>query len=509
MIKSYNDHMQEISSAELFEGFLGHGLFAEKIPQFLTSKPFYDFCIAQTNETLFEKKEKRFIHYESMRNINIPRILSIPDPIAYRNQCKVLAEHWPTLQEYFRAKTASHTHKYSRIHIRKISHNDGFDFEKHLFEMNHKDFYQDDYPEPHLMIGKNFIVKADISNCFPSIYTHSIAWALVGKVYSKTHRSNSEWFNQIDLMTRNLKDAETHGILIGSHSSNLISEIILVAVDHEMHHKGYEYIRNIDDYTYFAKTHENAETFLVELAAELKKFGLSLNHKKTEIAKLPLASTEHWIRKLNTYTFVDESRPLKLNEIRAYLDIALDLMQRNKDNAAILNYVIKVLSAKELTERAKDYYVKTIHHLVLLYPYLIFLIEERLFDTFGIDPVYIKKIAQDIYAVGKEKQLFEAMSYAVYFGLKYDFSLGNELVEDAENYHDCIFRLLAYLHDKKFHTTTLNTRRYKSLAEILSAHEMDEFWVFCYEVLPKSKLTSYWKKMKESSLTFIRDGFGG
>jgi hypothetical protein len=501
--------MQEISHTELFEGFLGHGLFAEKIPQFLTSKPFYDFCMIQPTEILFEKKEKRFIHYESMRNINVPRILSIPDPIAYRNQCKVLAEHWPAIQDYFRNKTSSHTHKYSRIHIRKISHNDGFDFEKHLFEMNHKDFYQDDYPEPHLMIGKNFIVKADISNCFPSIYTHSIAWALVGKVYSKTHRSNSEWFNQIDLMTRNLKDAETHGILIGSHSSNLISEIILVAVDHEMHHKGYEYIRNIDDYTYFAKTHENAETFLVELAAQLKKFGLSLNHKKTEISKLPLASTEHWIRKLNTYTFVDESRPLKLNEIRAYLDIALDLMQRNKDNAAILNYVIKVLSAKELTERAKDYYVKTIHHLVLLYPYLIFLIEEKLFDTFGIDPVYIKKIAQDIYAVGKEKLLFEAMSYAIYFGLKYDFSLGNELIEDAENYHDCIFRLLAYLHDKKFHASTINKRRYTTLAKDLYTLEMDEFWLFCYEVLPKSILASYWKKMKESSLTFIRDGFGG
>lgn len=507
MIKSYNDHMQEISSAELFEGFLGHGLFAEKIPQFLTSKPFYGFCMIQPTEILFEKKEKRFIHYESMRNINVPRILSIPDPIAYRNQCKVLSENWLAIQDYFRDKTASHTHKYSRIHIRKISHNDGFDFEKHLFEMNHKDFYQDDYPEPHLMIGKNFIVKADISNCFPSIYTHSIPWALVTKNYAKTHRHDSEWFNQIDIKTRNIKDAETHGILIGSHSSNLISEIVLVAVDHEMHHKGYEYIRNIDDYTYYAKTHEIAENFLVDLSAELKKFGLLLNHKKTEIAKLPLASTEQWIRKLNTYTFIDESRPLKLNEIRAYLDIALDLMQKNKDNAAILNYVIKVLSTKELTSNAKDYYIKTIHHLVLLYPYLVFLIEERLFDIFDIDPGYIQKISQDIYTLGKEKLLYEAMSYAVYFGLKYNFSLGNELIEDAENHHDCIFRLLAYLHDKKFHSSAINKRRYKTLANDLYTHEMDEFWLFCYEVLPKTILASYWKKMKEVNLSFVKDGF--
>lgn len=183
-------------------------------------------------------------------------------------------------------------------------------------------------------------------------------------------------------------------------------------------------------------------------------------------------------------------------------------MQRNKDNAAILNYVIKVLSAKELTERAKDYYVKTIHHLVLLYPYLIFLIEERLFDKFDISPTYIKKIAQDIYATGKEKLLFEAMSYAIYFGLKYDFSLGNELIEDAENYHDCIFKLLAYLHDKKFHSSVANKRRYTTLAKDLYPLDMDEFWLFCYEVLPKSILTNYWKKMKEANLSFIKDGFG-
>ena len=46
--------------------------------------------------------------------------------------------------------------------------------------MNYSNWKTDGTPEPDLLIGKKYIVKADISTCFPSIYTHSIPWALVG-----------------------------------------------------------------------------------------------------------------------------------------------------------------------------------------------------------------------------------------------------------------------------------------------------------------------------------------
>lgn len=36
--------MNEISRDELFEGLLGYGLFAEKLPPIFTSKSFYDYC---------------------------------------------------------------------------------------------------------------------------------------------------------------------------------------------------------------------------------------------------------------------------------------------------------------------------------------------------------------------------------------------------------------------------------------------------------------------------------
>ena len=101
--------------------------------------------------------------------------------------------------------------------------------------MNYSDFKNDGTPEPNLLIGSKYLVNADISTCFSSIYTHSIPWALVGKETSKENKGNrQEWYNDLDFYVRNTKNGETHGLLIGSHTSNLLSEIILTSIDHEL-----------------------------------------------------------------------------------------------------------------------------------------------------------------------------------------------------------------------------------------------------------------------------------
>lgn len=166
--KSYIQNLEEISKEELLEGLIGYGLFADKLPPFLTSKKFYDFCILQ-KESFFEKKAKRYTQYESMRNINIPRVLAIPNPIAYRNLCNILSENWSDILEHFRVKTANHKYKVSRIHVRKINNsskiyrtcyaslNEYADSKvNYWFDMKHKNFCVDDYPELDLLINNNF-----------------------------------------------------------------------------------------------------------------------------------------------------------------------------------------------------------------------------------------------------------------------------------------------------------------------------------------------------------------
>ncbi|GAA8743155.1 hypothetical protein oki421_04250 [Helicobacter pylori] len=151
-------------------------------------------------------------------------------------------DNWDKLKEYFKEKTDGNTHKISRIHIQKIPKNkkifqndyskDRVAMRKSIFDMGHKDIFCEGKLERSIRIGARYKLKADISTCFPSIYTHSIPWAIRGKEIAK--KDKNHWSDEIDTQTRNMNHKETTGILIGPHNSNLISEIILVAVDGDL-----------------------------------------------------------------------------------------------------------------------------------------------------------------------------------------------------------------------------------------------------------------------------------
>ena len=504
-MRKYIEYNNEISDSDLYEGLVGYGLFAEKIPKFLTSVDF----LAYTHTLTFpiNDKPKDFIRYSSMRNINIPRPMAIPEPFAYANQAKALSDNWTKLKNHFRDKTLNNSFKISRIHLRKLEKR------SELFEMNYKNFSKDGDPEQDIIIKSKYVALADISNCFPSVYSHSISWALVGKTIAKSKSNDrNEWFNQIDFHTRNLKHGETNGVLIGPHSSNLISEIILVAVDNELVKHDFKFIRNIDDYTCYVDSHEESDRFFLCLSEELKKYELSLNSKKSKLIPLPQASVKNWVTKMNHFNFtntyiVNKKEAIRVKELKGFLDFAIEIMLLEDSDASILNYAIKIISKKHLDKNAKDYYIKQIHHLVLLFPYLANLLEENVFEPHKIDKLTIKKIAKDIYSYGLKKKIYEACSYAIYWSIKYNIDIDiTTIKQNSIDSLDCIFLLISFLHDKK-HNTNDYLKEYKDLAETLKKDDFDKYWLYIYETLSPSDLKVNYKAMKKNKVTFIKTEF--
>ena len=80
-----------------------------------------------------------------------------------------------------------------------------------------------------------YILKTDIKNFYPSIYTHSIAWALHTKelIRRKGNRTDYSTFLglKLDRLFQAANDGCTNGIAIGPAISDLIGEIILGAID--------------------------------------------------------------------------------------------------------------------------------------------------------------------------------------------------------------------------------------------------------------------------------------
>lgn len=502
-MKSYIDYMNELSPSDLMDGLLGQGLFAEKIPPVFTSE---DFCTYYQSQLAAGKKLGKgnkwcdYIRYESIRNICIPRPLAIPNPFAYAELCSELKNNWANLQNYFNTVTSSQSHKNSRIHVRKMNGSSA------IFQMNYKNFLNDGNPQDELIKYSRYKVTADIASCFPSIYTHTIPWAIQGKAASKSDVKH--WSDDIDEKTRNTKYGETSGILIGPHASNVISEIILCRIDSTLVNEGFLYFRCIDDYTCYCKTKEEAERFLAYLNKQLKEYELTINHKKTRITQLPDSSETDWIMRLNgiylgnTYN-ANNQQVVPLGILKTYLDTATRIAIDGND-AVPLNYVIKVLSSKYLGNRAKEYYISKLKHLVFSYPYLAPLMQEYVFTPFSVSKSDINELANAMYRYGFEHDAYEASSYALYWAIVNDIQLNIESEDKVFATQDCVFMTLSFVYSSINKLGKVILNKYKTEAANLLATDFDRYWLFIYEVLPQTRLTDSFKNIKKNRISFIK-----
>lgn len=500
----YAKSMCAITPARLLEGMVAHGLFCEKLPPVFSSLNFYNYCLKNSIDS--GGNWKKYVYYESMRNISAPRVMAIPNPFAYYRLCKYVSENISKIQEYFKSKTEGQKHRISRLHIRLMKK------EKKLFLMsyNSENKMQQKSVDLNLQIGKTYRVKADISSCFPSMYSHALAWALVGKPEAKKNAGNRQkYYNKIDELTQILNFGETKGFLIGPHISNLLSEIILVAVDEELKRYWDAYIRHIDDYTFFAKDEDEAYSFIRDLNRSLRIYDLQLNSKKTKIEKLPIGCDD-WVHALKHYqysTLVTES-PIGVERISVFTDYVVDLLKQNSNDLSIVSFAMKIIAGCALDNYARQYYINFICNLAIQYPYIVPYLDQYLFIPFDVDIAVISLISSKIYEFSCKHGYYECGAYALFFAIKYNFKISAYDFKRAEESNDCIFLILSWLYAMRFDTKR-GIEKYKKYAKDLIQTEFEDdkspysFWLFWYEVLSASDLTGPWKKLKQSGASFL------
>ena len=141
----------------------------------------------------------------------------------------------------------------------------------------------------------DYVAFADISNCYPSLYTHAIAWAVNGEDVEKARFTTETPIqktigNYIDERLQRMSYNETKGIPQGSIVMDLIAELLLAYIDDRLvktlaPNLDYHIIRYRDDYRIFSANQHTAELILKELAKILMRFGWSFNREKTMLTK--------------------------------------------------------------------------------------------------------------------------------------------------------------------------------------------------------------------------------
>jgi len=134
------------------------------------------------------------------------------------------------------------------------------------------------------------IFATDITDCYGSIYTHSIAWAMHGKELAKGKRNDQSMVgNFIDILIEDMSHGQTNGIPQGSILMDFIAEIVLGYIDLLLSERlqkeqicEYQILRYRDDYRIFVNNQSVGEAILKDLTEILYGFGMRLNASKTK-----------------------------------------------------------------------------------------------------------------------------------------------------------------------------------------------------------------------------------
>lgn len=265
------------------------------------------------------------VEYKLTRFSGAPRILSILHPKAYANLSLIIADNWDEFRYIANGENSM---------LRIAGHEDG-----RVIIMGYSGLIDDEQLAAEKSLGKHFLVRTDIANFYPSIYSHSIPWALVGFEVAKHDRDRKKWYNKIDTAAQMTRRNETNGVAIGPATSTILSEAILARIDESLNKK-FEFTRIIDDYKAYCMTREEASDFIMELTKELAKYNLRLGPAKTSISDLPQPISDPWIVELSVA--LPRYKAISPTSASRYLDFAVALAQKFP-TGSVLKYALRSL----------------------------------------------------------------------------------------------------------------------------------------------------------------------
>lgn len=343
---------------------LSKGYFPKELPPPFTSTSYSEVLTGQSSApyiNIFSSPptfSPPCVH-NLVRTGGLRRNLSIPNPKHFFHLAKHIVEYWTNFKACTDKSPFSLTKPVCKDNDRAIS-------PEH--ELSERVSYR-----AKLRSAQRFLLKADISRFFPSIYSHVIPWAALGKANAKTAHNQktlkNTWTDKTDIFSRSISNNQTIGIPIGPDTSRLISEVILSEIDTQLASKfeQLEGIRYIDDYEFVLSTRSEAEKVLSHLQHLLNEFELALNSSKTKIIKLPDCLDSIWTSKIRVFMFRDAGITGQKNDIIAYFDMVFDLFKEYPEEG-LLKYAIARLQSEEIKLENWSLFENLLSHCVLIEP---------------------------------------------------------------------------------------------------------------------------------------------
>lgn len=464
---------------------LSRGYFPKELPPPFTSASFAAWIgnsapagdFAKTLSSKPKIRRAKFCRYSLARGGLLRRPLAICHPVAHYLLCKEIVGSWAQILPWVQGTAISSTDPEDKTSGRAV---DGrLPQSARSAEARQK------------RLGRRYILQADVSRFYSSIYTHSIPWAMHTKPVAKANKSKTLLGNRLDALLRLGQDDQTIGIPIGPDTSLVIAEMLMQRCDQYLEGQvpGVRGFRFIDDVELSFMTQAEAEEAHQKLEACLSDYELALNPRKTLIRELPLPLEARWATELKRAK-PRKAQPQQAADLGHFFDIAFSL-HSEYPGEAVLQFAISILQYETIQPQNWSLFQKLLMLCSLpepaCFPWAIRQIIQRVnAGAVGLIPE-ISEVANSLILSHSPLRHSSEVANAVYACLALGLTMEESAVDAISKCDDPVVALLALDCEQRNLVA-------KPLDKTLWSTHMnadglyDEFWLLAYEANVKNWL---------------------
>lgn len=288
------------------------------------------------------------------------RLTSIVNPITQFYLSRLIAQNWSIIDKHYQKSSLSLSNP-------MIVENGGRSIKfTPLKELQEKKIIKS--------AGYKYVLISDVSQFFPTLYTHTIGWALDGKdiakpkQYAKNLHPN-DFGILLDRKIGNCQSNQTIGIPIGPDTSHIIAELVATGVDIELlklledKPAGFRFV---DDYYLFFETQQAAEDALSKLSNSMSTYELKINAVKTKITSLEELSEDTWKYSLQQFYF-EQAKKKQRNSINHYFDLAFRTAKTHQDENVMV-YAIRRIKGVIVKKKNWELFESYLCKVLISYP---------------------------------------------------------------------------------------------------------------------------------------------
>ncbi|GEQ87392.1 reverse transcriptase [Patiriisocius marinistellae] len=427
------------------------------------------------------------------------RKLGIPNPKQFSDLSKAVIENWTLLRSTYKLSNYSESTPVE-ARARRAVRTKSTSWNNFKFQLIEKSF------------DKKIQLTLDISQFYPTIYTHSIPWAILGKDKAKkffkiaisdqvrwqnllrTSRDAKKYKSAdfIDTLVRNCNDRQSVGLCIGPDTSLILAEVIANRIDEEiekrLHSIPHTGTRYYDDYYFYLNSRNEAENALKIIQQVLYEFQLETNENKVGINKLPFKYIEDWSEQFDRFNFVEVDK----YELRNYFSLLHNAISNNPKNSSwIIGYALKQFKLGETVILNENWDF-----------FLSFILQTLLIDSSTIDIIFEVLFIYKIYLDNKSKQKIKnvlisiieehltlnhsfEVSWSLWILITFNINCPKKLVESILESKDSISKLLCLhlIEETLYDGRKPDIRKVKE--EIKISSTFGENWLLIYETIAK------------------------